>query len=221
VVRCGPLNPDGYARDPVFLAEVLSPSTMTNDRGRKVDFYKSIPSLGAFAVIYADEARVEAWRRDGEGWAFQVLKGLAPPWISPTLRRGSRSPTSTATFPWTTDPLPHFDPFYADKLRGPLGAAEADAVLDLSGRSAAEAEAAIREMLERSRFAQRSTLAVKLSPPARGRGRDPVPARGAAIARRAQARLDRAPPHPAGPRRLRLLRGARRASERGLRARLP
>ncbi len=76
VVRCGPLNPDGYASDPVFLVEVLSPSTMTNDRGRKVDFYKSIPSLGTFAVIYADEARVEAWRRDGEAWAFQVLKGL-------------------------------------------------------------------------------------------------------------------------------------------------
>jgi hypothetical protein len=66
--------------------------------------------------------------------------------------------------------VPHFDPFYADKLRGPLGAAEADAVLDLSGRSAAEAEAAIRDMLERSRFAQRSTLAVKLSPPPEGGG---------------------------------------------------
>jgi Uma2 family endonuclease len=76
VVRCGPLSRDGYARDPVFLAEVLSPSTMTNDRGRKVDFYKSIASLRAFAVVYADEARVEAWRRDGEGWTFEVVKGL-------------------------------------------------------------------------------------------------------------------------------------------------
>jgi Uma2 family endonuclease len=76
VVRCGPLSRDGYARDPVFLAEVLSPSTMSNDRGRKVDFYKSFESLQAFAIVYQDEARVEAWRRDGEGWGFQVLNGL-------------------------------------------------------------------------------------------------------------------------------------------------
>ncbi len=76
VVRCGPVNPGGYAKDPVFLAEVLSPSTMSNDRGRKVDFYKSFESLQAFAIVYQDEARVEAWRRDGEGWGFQVLNGL-------------------------------------------------------------------------------------------------------------------------------------------------
>ena len=35
VVRCGPMVEGGYARDPVFIAEVLSPSTMNNDRGRK------------------------------------------------------------------------------------------------------------------------------------------------------------------------------------------
>ena len=41
VVRCGPLLTDGYARDPLVVAEVLSPSTLNNDRGRKAAFYQA------------------------------------------------------------------------------------------------------------------------------------------------------------------------------------
>src|SRR3954470_24619564 len=33
VVRCGPPGRDGYATDPILVAEVLSPSTMDHDRG--------------------------------------------------------------------------------------------------------------------------------------------------------------------------------------------
>ncbi|HEX8663630.1 MAG TPA: Uma2 family endonuclease [Beijerinckiaceae bacterium] len=75
VVRCGPLRPDGYAHDPVLIAEVLSPSTMSNDRGRKVEFYKALPSLRTLLIIYQDEIRVELWRREAEDWRFSVLKG--------------------------------------------------------------------------------------------------------------------------------------------------
>ncbi len=77
VVRCGPMLDGGYARDPVFLAEVLSPSTMGNDRGRKLDFYQTIRSLRTILVVYQDEVRVEAWQRDGEAWNRSVLKGRA------------------------------------------------------------------------------------------------------------------------------------------------
>lgn len=74
VVRCGPMLPDGYASDPVLVAEVLSPSTMSADRGRKTDFYRSIESLQAFLIVYQDEPRVEVWRRqEGSLWLKQAL----------------------------------------------------------------------------------------------------------------------------------------------------
>lgn len=66
--------------------------------------------------------------------------------------------------------MPHFDAFYADKLRGSLGVADADAVLDLRGSHAAQAEASLREMLERSRFAKPKAVAVRLDPPPEGGG---------------------------------------------------
>ena len=50
--------------------------------------------------------------------------------------------------------MPHFEDFYANKLRGSLGVADAEAVLDLRGASREQAAASIQDMLERSRFAQ-------------------------------------------------------------------
>ena len=66
--------------------------------------------------------------------------------------------------------MPHFDEFYANKLRGGLGTADADAVLDLRGTGAAQAEASIRDMLERSRFAAPKSVAILLEPPPEGGG---------------------------------------------------
>jgi Uma2 family endonuclease len=103
VVRCGPPVAGGYAKDPVFVAEVLSPSSMTNDRGRKVDFYKSVESLRAFAVVYADEPRVEAWRRDGEGWAFRVASGLSGVLDLPDLATGLALADIYRDVPFTGD----------------------------------------------------------------------------------------------------------------------
>lgn len=74
VVRCGPPRPDGYAYDPVLVAEILSPSTMNNDRGRKVEFYKTLPSLRTLLVVYQDELRIELWAREDADWRFYVLK---------------------------------------------------------------------------------------------------------------------------------------------------
>jgi len=66
--------------------------------------------------------------------------------------------------------MPHFDEFYANKLRGSLGIAEAEAVLDLRGIARAKAEASLKDMLERSRFAQPKTVAIRLDPPGEGGG---------------------------------------------------
>src|SRR5215216_4527126 len=72
VVRCGPLLPDGYARDPIAVAEVLSPSTMSNDRGFKAGFFKELQTLRTFLLVYQDELRVEAWQKHGADWRVTV-----------------------------------------------------------------------------------------------------------------------------------------------------
>ena len=45
VVRCGPAGNSTYVIDPLVIVEVLSPSTMDIDRGAKLGFYKSLPTL--------------------------------------------------------------------------------------------------------------------------------------------------------------------------------
>jgi hypothetical protein len=66
--------------------------------------------------------------------------------------------------------VPHFEEFYADKLRGGLGVVDAESVLDLRGVSREQAAASIQDMLERSRFAQGKTVAIRLDPPPEGGG---------------------------------------------------
>ena len=81
VVRCGPIGPDGYASDPVLVAEVLPPSTMSRDRGRKVDFYLTVASLKQFLIVYQGEPRIELWYRSEVGsWATAIfgLDGAIP-----------------------------------------------------------------------------------------------------------------------------------------------
>jgi hypothetical protein len=66
--------------------------------------------------------------------------------------------------------MPHFEEFYADKLRGGLGVADAEAVLDLRDASRERAAASLQDMLERSRFAAAKSVAIRLSPPPEGGG---------------------------------------------------
>lgn len=75
IVRCGPMLEGGYARDPVLVAEMLSPSTMSNDLGRKLEFYQTVATLRTILIVYQDEVRVEAWQRDAtEAWQRRVLR---------------------------------------------------------------------------------------------------------------------------------------------------
>ncbi|MEH3145835.1 MAG: hypothetical protein PGN34_10910 [Methylobacterium frigidaeris] len=66
--------------------------------------------------------------------------------------------------------MPHFDEFYANKLRGSLGVTDAEAVLDLRLADRTKAEASLTDMLERSRFAKGKTVAVRLAAPFPGGG---------------------------------------------------
>jgi hypothetical protein len=66
--------------------------------------------------------------------------------------------------------MPHFDEFYANKLRGGLGVTDAESVLDLRGASLDKAKASLQDMLERSRFTSPKAVAVRLDPPPEGGG---------------------------------------------------
>lgn len=66
--------------------------------------------------------------------------------------------------------MPHFEPFYADKLRGTLGVSNADAVLDLRTAERAQAEASLSDLIERSRFGPPRTVAVRIAAPIPGGG---------------------------------------------------
>lgn len=73
VVRCGSVGSKTFITDPLVVIEVLSPSTIDTDRGRKLDFYKSLPTMRHIVLIYQDQMRVEHYRRAEQGFELEVL----------------------------------------------------------------------------------------------------------------------------------------------------
>lgn len=64
LVECGPsAGTERTVEEPVVVVEILSPSTMSFDRGAKLAFYQSLPSVTHVVLIYQDEMRVETWSR--------------------------------------------------------------------------------------------------------------------------------------------------------------
>ena len=66
--------------------------------------------------------------------------------------------------------MPHFEDFYVNKLRGGLGLVDAESVLDLRGATREQAALSLQDLLERSRFAEEKSVAVRLDPPPEGGG---------------------------------------------------
>ena len=52
--------------NPMFIVEVLSPSTEALDRGRKFAFYRTIASLKAYLLVAADRIQVDLYLRQGD-----------------------------------------------------------------------------------------------------------------------------------------------------------
>jgi Uma2 family endonuclease len=73
VARRGPPGTGAYITDPVVVVEVLSPSTMDNDRGPKLRFYKALPRVQRIVLVYSDQMRAEHYWRMEEGWRFEAL----------------------------------------------------------------------------------------------------------------------------------------------------
>jgi Uma2 family endonuclease len=78
VVSCTPVAP-GIAAipDPVVVIEVLSPSTIEHDRGRKAYDYRRIPSVREIVLVASDQRHVEIWRRRGAKWEVEDVIGDA------------------------------------------------------------------------------------------------------------------------------------------------
>jgi Uma2 family endonuclease len=95
VVHCGPIEGGRrWISDPTVVVEVLSKSTMSYDRGLKMDSYlEDFPSIRHILLVYQTERRVELWSRDGsDGWpeenpaVFKQLSDVLPlPSVGATL----------------------------------------------------------------------------------------------------------------------------------------
>lgn len=75
-VVCEPDGTDEYIMyRPCLLVEVLSPSTARQDRGRKLAFYQSLPSLRSYLIVRQDYQHVERhWRDSADApWQRQDL----------------------------------------------------------------------------------------------------------------------------------------------------
>lgn len=79
-VLCGETQLADGRRDtflnPTVLIEVLSDSTEVYDRGKKFEFYRTIPSLQEYLLIAQDRPHVERYRRHGHDWLFTEYSSL-------------------------------------------------------------------------------------------------------------------------------------------------
>ncbi len=80
-VVCGPrVFYKGRTRiitNPLIIVEVLSPSTQDADLGEKWTEYQSVPSLQEYLLLSQDQPEAWLYARDGDGWRFQSVRGLA------------------------------------------------------------------------------------------------------------------------------------------------
>lgn len=62
--------------NPTLIAEVLSPSTEADDRGRKFESYRRLDSLRQYVLVAQDRVLVELYSRRGEEWVLSEFNGL-------------------------------------------------------------------------------------------------------------------------------------------------
>jgi Uma2 family endonuclease len=78
VISCTPVAPGMPAiPNPAVVIEVLSPSTIEHDRGRKAYDYRRIPSVQEIVLVASEQRHVEVWRRRGAKWEVEDLIGDA------------------------------------------------------------------------------------------------------------------------------------------------
>ena len=77
MVECGSVDPKGAsAVEPRLAVEVLSRSTMGTDRFRKVEEYKTIPSLAYILLVDTERPQWTFYERDETGWTVRFIDDL-------------------------------------------------------------------------------------------------------------------------------------------------
>lgn len=82
MIVCGKPELDNERKDilknPLLIAEVLSPSTAEYDRGKKFELYRMLPDLKEYVLIEQERASVEVFTRsEGDEWRFRAASGLS------------------------------------------------------------------------------------------------------------------------------------------------
>lgn len=62
--------------NPTFLVEILSPSTGAWDRGKKSQWYRTLPSLQEYLIIAQDAPEITLYRRTSAGWTVIDAIGI-------------------------------------------------------------------------------------------------------------------------------------------------
>lgn len=77
-VSCRPHARDGkWITDPALVVEILSPTTMAHDRGRKGQDYRLIPTVQEILFVDSQSRWVQLWSRQAEGWFVRDYIGDA------------------------------------------------------------------------------------------------------------------------------------------------
>ena len=69
VLTCNPERGSQITRDPLLVVEVLSPGTRAEDKGRKLDDYKALPSVAEIWLVDCERRAVQVWWREEESWS--------------------------------------------------------------------------------------------------------------------------------------------------------
>ncbi len=77
-VTCNPERFSQDTRDPRLIVEVLSPTTRAEDAGRKLEDYKTLPSVQEIWLVDSERRWVQVWWREAEGgWSARDFLGAA------------------------------------------------------------------------------------------------------------------------------------------------
>jgi len=90
VAACGELKFIDAEADtllnPVFIAEILSPSSEGYDRGRKFEHYQTIPTLNEYLLVAQDRIHVDLYTRQSAGaWLLTSANQLTDTIALPSI----------------------------------------------------------------------------------------------------------------------------------------
>jgi Uma2 family endonuclease len=74
-VTCDPRDrgTTDFIQSPRLVVEVLSPSTETYDRGRKLQYYLALPSIEQYLLVDSRSIRIETYRKEQNKWIYDAF----------------------------------------------------------------------------------------------------------------------------------------------------